>query len=63
MLISEKLDWIRLKKKMPELHSISPLQLNMDSIYSLPVDLQVEDSDKEAERLELVPQKKKLYDI
>ena len=63
MLISEKLDWIRLKKKMPELHSISPLQLNMDSIYSLSVDLQVEDSEKEAERFELVPQKKKLYDI
>lgn len=42
-MISEKLDWIRLRKKITNIADLDPLTINIEQIYSLPADIQVTD--------------------
>lgn len=42
-MISEKLDWIRLKKKLTSFEELSPLNINIEQIYTLPQDLKIND--------------------
>eukprot|EP00347_Sterkiella_histriomuscorum_P013263 403365389 len=42
-LITEKLDWIRLKKKITNFEEISPLTISIEQIFTLPSDLKLND--------------------
>lgn len=43
-VISQKLEWIRLKTKINNIADLNPLTLNIEQIYTLPTDLQVTDN-------------------
>ena len=42
-MLSEKLEWITLRKKLTNITDLNPLTLNMEQIFNLPKDIQVTD--------------------
>ena len=42
-LVSEKLEWIRLKKKLTNFEDLNPLMINIEAIYTLPCEIEVTD--------------------
>lgn len=42
-MLSEKLDWIRLKKKVTNISDLNPLTINIEQIYTLSPDIEVTD--------------------
>ncbi|CDW79524.1 UNKNOWN [Stylonychia lemnae] len=45
-MIAEKLEWIRLKKKITNFDELSPLTMNIETIFSLPQEIQINDQGK-----------------
>lgn len=45
-IINEKLEWIRLKKKIEYITDLNPLTLNIEGIYTLPINIKVKDEDE-----------------
>ncbi len=42
-LVSKKLEWIRLKKKITNFDDLNPLLINIEGIYTLPSTIEVTD--------------------
>lgn len=55
-IINEKLEWIRLKKKLETMNDLNPLTLNIEGIFTLPEGIKVTEDDGR------VPQKNEQID-
>jgi hypothetical protein len=44
-IVNEKLEWIRLKKKIEFITDLNPLTMNIETIYTIPETIKVADED------------------
>ena len=45
--LAVKQDWVRMKRKVNHLSDLHPLTLNIETIFNLPLDIEVRDEDYE----------------
>lgn len=44
-MITEKLEWIRLRKKLTNFEDLNPLTINIEAIYTLNHEIEINDND------------------
>eukprot|EP00347_Sterkiella_histriomuscorum_P004332 403360849 len=52
-ILNEKLDWIRLKKKIEDITDLDPSSINIESIFNLPSNIKVKDDDEDSQTVSL----------